>query len=80
MTLKILNNYPHQDQGILSIDKKITLNQICYHYPNTSRMALKDINFNVSAGTTVGLVGVTGSGKTTTEILYLVCLKLKKAH
>ena len=69
---------PHQDQGILSIDKKITLNQICYHYPNTSRMALKDINFNVSAGTTVGLVGVTGSGKTTTVDIILGLLEAQK--
>ena len=69
---------PHQDQGILSINKKITLNQICYHYPNTSRMALKDINFNVSAGTTVGLVGVTGSGKTTTVDIILGLLEAQK--
>jgi len=41
-------------------------------------MALKDINFNVSAGTTVGLVGVTGSGKTTTVDIILGLLEAQK--
>lgn len=49
----------------LSLNKSISLNQINYHYPNSSRKALKNIELNIPARTTVGFVGSTGSGKTT---------------
>ena len=47
------------------IKKDITLNNIQYKYPNTSKMALKDINLSIPVHSVVGVVGVTGSGKTT---------------
>ncbi len=49
----------------LSLNKSINLNNINYSYPNSSRVALKNININVPARNTVGIVGATGSGKTT---------------
>ena len=67
-----------QDQGILSFNKKITLNNISYCYPNESRTALKDINLDIYANTTVGVVGTTGSGKTTMIDIILGLLEAQK--
>jgi ATP-binding cassette, subfamily B, bacterial PglK len=68
----------NQDQGVLSLNNTITLKQIHYDYPNASRTALKDINLSISARTTIGLVGATGSGKTTTVDIILGLLEAQK--
>ena len=68
----------NQDQGVLSFNKAITLKNIYYNYPNESRTALKDINLSIPAKTIVGLVGATGSGKTTTVDIILGLLETKK--
>jgi ABC-type multidrug transport system fused ATPase/permease subunit len=49
----------------ISLTKKINLNNIYYHYPKVTHNALENINLNISANTTVGFIGPTGSGKTT---------------
>ncbi|MDA7604034.1 ABC transporter ATP-binding protein/permease [Candidatus Pelagibacter sp.] len=67
-----------QDLGVLQLNKKITLNSICYQYPNSSRTVLKDINLTIAARTTVGLVGSTGSGKTTLVDIILGLLDAQK--
>ncbi|GBR49700.1 ABC transporter ATP-binding protein [Acetobacter pomorum] len=36
-----------------------------FSYPGSTRLALKDVNFSVPAGTMLGLVGRSGSGKST---------------
>ena len=60
-----------QDQGILSVKKNIVLKNIHYSYPNSSRTTLKDFNLTIPAKSTVGLIGTTGSGKTTTVDIIL---------
>ncbi len=59
------------NKNILKLSKNITLKNVYYNYPNTTRTALKDINLVIKANTTVGLVGATGSGKTTTVDIIL---------
>jgi ABC-type multidrug transport system fused ATPase/permease subunit len=59
--LKLLN----QNQDIVFFNRSVTLNNIHYNYPNSSKTVLKDINLSISAKSTVGFVGATGSGKTT---------------
>ncbi len=77
--LKNLTSFKsNNDQSIMLLDKTIVLKNICYNYPNASRTALKDINLNISAKTTVGLVGATGSGKTTTVDIILGLLEAQK--
>ena len=68
----------NQDQDILPFNKSITLKNIHYNYPNASRTILKDISLNISAKSTVGLVGATGSGKTTTVDIILGLLEPQK--
>jgi len=67
-----------KDQGNLPLNKNIYLKNIYYNYPNSSRAALKDISINIPVKTTVGLVGVTGSGKTTTVDIILGLLEAQK--
>ena len=68
----------NKDQGILSFNKSIILKNIHYNYPNTPQLALKDVSFNIPVKSTVGLVGVTGSGKTTTIDIILGLLEAQK--
>jgi len=65
--LNVSNSNHDQDQDleILPFNKSITLKQIHYNYPNSSRKALDDINLTIDAKKNVGIVGSSGSGKTT---------------
>jgi ABC-type multidrug transport system fused ATPase/permease subunit len=75
-SLKSLNE--SLDQEILIINKKIALKNIYYHYPNSSKAVLKDINLTIPSKSTVGFVGVTGSGKTTIVDIILGLLQPQK--
>tara|TARA_Y100000816_G_C26107438_1_gene588995 strand:- start:2 stop:1804 length:1803 start_codon:yes stop_codon:yes gene_type:complete len=70
----------HENKGgsTLSFTKKISLKDIYYNYPNASRTALKNINLTIPAKSTIGLVGATGSGKTTTIDIILGLLDAQK--
>tara|TARA_B100001093_G_scaffold520035_1_gene612201 strand:- start:7356 stop:9143 length:1788 start_codon:yes stop_codon:yes gene_type:complete len=68
----------NQNQGILSFNKTITLNHIHYNYPNSSKTALTDISLTIPYRTTVGIVGTTGCGKTTTVDIILGLLEPQK--
>jgi ATP-binding cassette, subfamily B, bacterial PglK len=68
----------NKNQEIDTFEKTLTLNNICYEYPNSSNKILKDINLIIQARSTVGFVGKTGSGKTTIIDIILGLLDLKK--
>jgi ABC-type multidrug transport system fused ATPase/permease subunit len=53
----------HQDK--LLFNETIKLKNIVYNYPNTTTPALKNITFTIPIKNTLGVVGFTGSGKTT---------------
>jgi ABC-type multidrug transport system fused ATPase/permease subunit len=68
----------NQNQDILSLKTAITLKNICYNYPNTSRSVLKNISLTIPAKSKVGIVGATGSGKTTIIDIILGLLEAQK--
>jgi ABC-type multidrug transport system fused ATPase/permease subunit len=68
----------NQDHGVLSFNKTIRLKNIYYNYPNTSRTALKDVSLSIPVKTSVGLIGATGSGKTTIVDIILGLLEPQK--
>ena len=68
----------NQDQAVLALNKSINLKNIHYNYPNASRRALKDINLSIPVKSKVGIVGATGSGKSTTVDIILGLLEPQK--
>ena len=77
-TLKKTDQF--QYQNTLSINKSITLKNIHFNYPNTTRTALKNINISIPVKSTVALVGATGSGKTTIVDIILGLLEAQKGN
>jgi len=59
----------------LSIEKKINLRNISYNYPNTKKSSINNISLEILACSKVGLVGATGSGKTSTADIILGLLE-----
>ncbi len=57
--------------------KTIKLKNVHYDYPNSSRTALNNINIDINVKTTVGIIGSTGSGKTTAVDIILGLLEPK---
>lgn len=74
--LKNMKSFTHDPiDDDIPFKEKISLTNISYSYPNTSRLALKDININIPIKTKIGLVGSTGCGKTTTIDIILGLLE-----
>jgi ABC-type multidrug transport system fused ATPase/permease subunit len=69
---------PYPQQGAMVLTQAITLSNIVYHYPNAATPALKGISLSIPAKSTAGIVGATGSGKTTTVDLILGLLEAQE--
>lgn len=70
----------HDEKEVVNVEKiegKITFNNLTFRYPNTEKDVLKNINFVIEKGQTVGIIGRTGSGKTTLVDLLLRLYNLK---
>jgi len=59
----------------LQIKNKIEINNLNFVYPNSNRIALNKINLSIQSGKKIGIVGSTGSGKTTLIDILLGLLK-----
>jgi len=46
-------------------DGSISFNHVSFSYPGSNEKTLKDINFSIKSGETIGIIGSTGSSKTT---------------
>jgi ABC-type multidrug transport system fused ATPase/permease subunit len=68
-------NVEQNNPNPMQLTKAIELNQVVYSYPNVPNLALKRINLIIPALSTVGLVGSTGSGKTTVADVILGLLE-----
>jgi ABC-type multidrug transport system fused ATPase/permease subunit len=64
----------------LALTQAITLKHVSYRYPNALHPALKGIDLSIPAHSTVGFVGATGSGKTTTVDVILGLLEPQEGH
>ena len=76
--MKNLNPYiTEKNEKRLPLNKVIELDKINFQYPNSSKIILKDINIIIPANKKIGLVGTTGSGKTTIIDIILGLLEPK---
>jgi ATP-binding cassette, subfamily B, bacterial PglK len=60
---KITNNINQIET--IPFEKSLKLKSLNFHYENTNKNILNNINLKIQCRTTVGIVGSTGSGKTT---------------
>ncbi len=61
-------------EDTLSVDKingQITFNHLTFAYPGSDKPVLEDISLSIKPGETIGIIGPTGSGKTTLVDLLL---------
>jgi len=59
----------------LTLDDRLVLDGVFFTYPGAKEPAITDLSLEIPAHTTVGFVGKTGSGKTTTVDLILGLLQ-----
>ena len=62
----------------INFRNKINLNNINYSYPNMSQNVLKDITLEITANKKIGIIGSTGSGKTTLVDIILGLLNAQQ--
>lgn len=68
------------DHHKLPFEHDITLKNISFTYPNTTKAILNNITLSIKANTTVGFVGVTGAGKTTLVDIILGLLEANQGQ
>ena len=78
INLKTLNS--NDNQEVIPFKNKIILENIYYSYPKASKTALKNVNLSIPINSTIGLVGATGSGKTTTVDIILGLLEPQQGN
>lgn len=68
----ITNNLKHYSEGtkedkgeIKGLFEEIRLENISFSYSSSDKKIYQDLSFSIKAGSTIGFVGATGSGKTT---------------
>ena len=64
-----------RDAKKLPVTEKIELNNITYKYPNASKNVLENANMEIPVGKSIGIVGTSGSGKTTIVDVMLGLLR-----
>lgn len=64
----------------LPVEKKIELRDITYKYPNTEKYIFNHADMEIPVGSAVGIVGSSGSGKTTIVDVMLGLLRLQSGN
>lgn len=70
-------SFATDEEEKLSVQKSIEMRDITYSYPNTERLIFDHANLTVPIGTSVGIVGTTGAGKSTVVDILLGLLEVK---
>ena len=73
--VKLKQNQIDNNNDKFFVKKLIRLENVKYHYPNSTKVALNDVNIKIQTGSTVGIVGETGSGKSTLVDIILGLLE-----
>ncbi len=57
------------------LEKKISVRNVCYHYPNFEERVIDNASFDIPKGKTVAFIGSSGAGKTTIVDIILGLLQ-----
>ncbi len=61
--------------GSVTLEEKLVLDGVYFTYPDAKKATIKNLSFEIPSKSTVGFVGETGSGKTTTVDIILGLLR-----
>ena len=64
----------------LPVKDKIELKDISYSYPNTEKLIFDHADLTIPVGSSVGIVGASGAGKSTVVDILLGLLKARSGH
>lgn len=64
----------------ITLNENILVDKVSYHYPNTERNILDIADMEIPAGKSIGIVGASGSGKTTAVDIILGLLTPQEGH
>jgi|TARA_A100001234_G_scaffold174903_1_gene156494 ABC-type multidrug transport system fused ATPase/permease subunit len=67
-----------EDKNVLKLKDNLSLNNVYFNYPNSKTISINDLSLIIPAFNTVGIVGSTGSGKTTTVDIILNLLEAQQ--
>ena len=62
----------------LPVKDKIEMKDICYHYPNTDVQIFDHAELTIPVGSSIGIVGASGAGKSTIVDVLLGLLKMQQ--
>ena len=62
----------------LPVKDKIEMKDICYHYPNTEVQIFDHAELTIPVGSSIGIVGASGAGKSTIVDVLLGLLKMQQ--
>jgi ATP-binding cassette subfamily B protein len=73
--LQVEQEITNTSDAPFAFDHKIEFRDVSYTYPNSGIQAVKNISFTLKKGETLGIIGRTGSGKTT--VLQLITRQIE---
>lgn len=74
---KVDMSFATDEEEKLPVEKSIELRDITYAYPNTEKLIFDHANLTVPVGTSVGIVGTSGAGKSTVVDILLGLLEVR---
>ncbi len=74
------NKKKYNEKRTISLNDSIELKNVYFNYSNNNFHTLKNINLKIPAFKTVGIIGRTGSGKTTLIDILIGLLDIKRGH
>lgn len=72
--------YVDQNDTSINFNQTIELKNISYHYPNFEEQILENANLKIKFGESIGVIGQSGAGKSTTIDILLGLLKPQKGQ
>jgi ABC-type bacteriocin/lantibiotic exporter with double-glycine peptidase domain len=70
----------HNLPAPLGLKDELRLEHVSYNYPSADQAGLHDVSFSIKAGEKIGVVGMSGAGKTTLADIVLGLLRPREGH